>query len=108
MPTVMLMEWPGVEPAQYDEVMRVLRLDEQPPENAYFHVSGFEDGTLRVLDIWESQADFERFQESRLMSAVQQAGIEGQPNVRYYDVHNIYVPEAATLERIGGGTSLPA
>ena len=108
MATVMLMEWQGVEPRQYDDVMRNLRLDDEPPANAYFHVCGFDNGTLRVLDIWETQGDFERFQESRLMSAIQQAGLEGQPNVRYYDVHNIYVPYSGALERLGAGTSMPA
>jgi len=31
MPTVMLMEWPGVSESQYSDVMKALDLDQNPP-----------------------------------------------------------------------------
>src|SRR5213592_2834970 len=66
MSTVILMEWAGVTQDQYNQVMRTLDLDKNPPAGGIFHVAGFTAGTLHVLDVWESQQAFERFQKDRL------------------------------------------
>src|SRR5919204_6543630 len=107
MATVMLMEWPGVSPDQYNRVMSNLGLDTNPPTGAMFHVAGFTGGSLRVLDIWDSQQAFERFQRDRLTQAVQKAGITGQPKVQYFPVHNIYTPNIEAIRK-AGVSSLPA
>jgi hypothetical protein len=107
MATVMLMEWPGVSPDQYSRVMSNLGLDTNPPTGAMFHVAGFTGGSLRVLDIWDSQQAFERFQRDRLTQAVQKAGITGQPKVQYFPVHNIYTPNIEAIRK-AGVSSLPA
>ena len=107
MATVMLMEWAGMTQEQYNQVMRTLDLDKNPPSGAIFHVAGFTGGALHVLDIWESQQAFERFQTDRLASATQKAGITGQPKVQLFPAHNIYV---ANMEKIksAGASSLPS
>jgi hypothetical protein len=106
MSTVMLMEWAGVSQDQYNQVMRTLDLDKNPPNGAIFHVAGFNSGNLRVLDVWESQQAFERFQKERLEAAVKKAGITSQPRVQFYPVHNIYVPNMEVIRKIGS-TSIP-
>ena len=106
MATIMLMEWPGVTQEQYNNVMRVVGLDAKPPGGGMFHVAGFSGGTLRVLDIWESQQAFERVQQERLMGAVQKAGIQGQPNVQFFPAHNIYVPNMEAIRK-AGASSMP-
>lgn len=106
MPTVMLMEWAGMTQDQYNQVMRALDLDKKPPAGAIFHVAGFTAGTLRVLDIWDSQQAFETFQKDRLASALQKAGITSQPKVQFYPVHNIYVPNLEVIRK-AGSSSLP-
>src|SRR5262245_53312657 len=107
MSTVMLMEWSGVTPDQYNQVMRTLDLDKNPPNGEIFHVVGFTSGTMRVLDIWESQQSFEKFQKERINAAVQKAGINGQPKVQFYPVHNIYVPNLEAIRK-AGSTSMPS
>ena len=72
-----------------------------------FHVAGFTGGSLRVLDIWESQQAFERFQRERLTAAVQKAGITTQPKVQFFPAHNIYVPNLESIRK-AGASSLPA
>jgi len=101
MSTVMLMEWAGVTQDQYNQVMRTLDLDKKPPAGGIFHVAGFTAGTLRVLDIWESQQAFEKFQKDRLAEAVQKAGITSQPNVQFFPAHNIYVPNSEFIRKVG-------
>jgi len=107
MSTVMLMEWTGVTQDQYNQVMRELNLDKNPATGAIFHIAGFSTGTLRVLDVWESQQSFEKFQKDRLNAAVQKAGITGQPKVQFYPLHNIYVPNLEIIRKTGS-SSLPS
>lgn len=101
MPTIMYMEWPGVTQEQYNRVMNLLGLDANPPKGGIFHVAGFSGGALRVLDIWESQQNFEQFQKDRLTNAVQQAGINTQPKVQYFPAHNVYVPNIEAVKTLG-------
>jgi len=107
MSTVMSMEWTGITQDQYNQVMRALDLDKNPPAGAIFHVAGFKAGTLHVLDVWESQQAFEKFQKDRLAAAVQKAGITSQPKVQFYPAHNIYAPNLEFIRKIGS-TSLPS
>jgi len=107
MSTVMQMEWTGVTTDQYNQVMRNLDLDKNPPTGGMFHVAGFTSGTLRVLDVWESQQAFERFQKERLTAAVQKAGITSQPKVQFYSTHNIYVPNLEAIRK-AGSSSMPS
>jgi hypothetical protein len=107
MSTVMMMEWAGMTQDQYNQVMRILDLDKNPPAGGMFHVAGFTGGTLHVLDVWESQQAFEKFQKDRLTAAVKQAGITTQPRVQFYPVHNIYVPNFEAIRK-AGSTSMPS
>jgi hypothetical protein len=101
MSTVMLMEWAGITQDQYNQVIHNLDLDKSPPSGGIFHVAGFSGGTLRVLDIWESQQAFEKFQKDRLNAAVQKAGITSQPKVQFLPVHNIYATNLEFIRRAG-------
>ena len=107
MSIVMSMEWAGVMKDQYNEVIRILDLDRNPPAGGISHVAGFTAGTLHVLDIWESREAFEKFQKDRLTSAVQKAGITTQPKVQFYPVHNIYVPNLEVIRK-AGSSSMPS
>ena len=106
MATAMLMEWPGLTQEQYDRVMSNLGLDKNPPAGGIFHVAGFTGGSLRVLDVWDSQQAFERFQNDRLTAAVQKAGITTQPKVQFFPVHNLYAPNIEVI-KTAGASSLP-
>ena len=107
MSTVMLMEWAGITQDQYNQVVRALDLENNPSAGGIFHVAGFRAGTLQVVDIWESQQAFERFQKERLTAAAQKVGITSQPKVQFYPVHNIYVPNLEYIRKTGG-TALPS
>jgi hypothetical protein len=101
MSTVMSMEWPGLTPEQYTQVMRALDFDTKAPAGGVFHVAGFRGDTLRVMDIWESQKAFEKFQKERLVPALQKVGITSQPKVQFFPVHNIYTPNIEMIRKAG-------
>jgi hypothetical protein len=58
------------------------------PEGLLSHVCVKTDDGIKVIDVWESQANFEAF-GAKLAPALQRAHIsETQP--KYYEVHNFF------------------
>lgn len=92
MAVMMIMEWQGVTREQYDAVRRIVNFEGDVPRGGLFHVAAFDDKGLRVTDLWERPEDFQAFVEQRLMPGVQKAGIQGEPKVAIYPVHNLFTP----------------
>ena len=90
MAIVMQLRWDGVTPEQYDKAIDVVKWEENVPTGGIFHVSWFEDGALRVTDVWESADDFQTFVDQRLMPGVAEVGIEGEPKVEIRQAHRIF------------------
>lgn len=91
MAIVMKMHWPGVTPENYAQLGEIVRWREDIPPGARLHVAYFDDG-INVLDVWDSQADFDNFLQNRLLPGVQKVGIQGQPTVSFADAHAIFAP----------------
>ena len=87
MPVVMYMEWDAVAPEQYDAAREKVSWEVDVPQGAILHVPWFAHGGMRVLDLWESAEDFQRFVDDRLMPAVQEIGIQGEPRVEINPLH---------------------
>jgi hypothetical protein len=105
--TVMSLEWPGLTPDQYNQIMRALDFDKKPADGEVLHVAGFAGGTLRVFDIWESQQAYEKFQKERLAAILQKVGVSGQPKIEFYPLHNIFTPKLEVMRK-AGTSSLPS
>ena len=90
MAIMMVMEWPDVSAAQYDEVKRITNFENDWPAGGMFHVAAVDGTTLRVTDVWESAEQFQAFAETRLMPCVQQLGITSQPNISILPAHNVF------------------
>jgi hypothetical protein len=91
MAVVMTMRWAGVTPEQYDTVRDMVRWEEETPAGAVLHVASFEGGMMHVTDVWDSQADFERFFADRLAVAIKEAGLEGEPATSFRALHRRFV-----------------
>ena len=68
------------DPALYPKVNEVLGLNMDTgegdwPKGFISHVGGGGDGTVSVIEVWESRADQEAFMESRLGPALGQVGV---------------------------------
>jgi hypothetical protein len=90
MAVVMDMRWDGVTPDQYDRTRDLVRWETEAPAGAIFHVSWFEDGGLRVIDVWESADAFNTFVETRLRAGTAEVGIDGEPAVTFHDAHRVF------------------
>ncbi|MDX6597148.1 MAG: hypothetical protein QOE87_1035 [Gaiellales bacterium] len=74
--------------AQYDEVMRMLDLGDTPPEGALFHWVAATDDGIKVVDVWETIEQFNRFAGENIMPSAQKAGFDGPPETTTHEVHN--------------------
>lgn len=93
MSVCLLMQFAGVDAGKYEAVMEELGLkgaNPNWPSGIISHVAGFDSDGMYVVDIWESQQDFDAYVESRLQPAFEAVGGLPMPQVTTFDVHNSY------------------
>jgi hypothetical protein len=95
MAVMMQMVWPGIGVAEYEAARRRVNWEGDVPPGAMFHVMAVAADGVRVVDVWASQEQFERFVAERLMPAVHELGIPGEPHVEFFPVHAIFAPAYA-------------
>jgi hypothetical protein len=81
----------------YDGVSERLGADTDPPEGMVAHTAGFTGtGLFRIADVWESEADWERFRDGRLAEALKpmmESGDGTPPSSVYsYELHHVIKP----------------
>jgi hypothetical protein len=74
--------------------------DRDVPGGAKLHVSGFGDDGLHVTDVWESEQAFNAFMAHRLAPAIQEIGIQGQPEVKFFPLHGVFAPALGGSEQV--------
>jgi hypothetical protein len=89
MPVAIEMSFESATLDQYDRAMELMGLENggQAPPGALFHWAAATDSGLRVVDVWESREAFDRFAEEQIGPHTAAAGIEGQPEMTFRDVH---------------------
>ena len=97
MAVMMVIELPGMGQPQYDAVMQALGLSKVSawPKGVLSHAAGPSPAGWTVVDLWESEADFVAFQQSRLGPAFQKVGGLPEPKVTVIPVHFSHVVTAA-------------
>lgn len=76
--------------AQYDQVIQKMgfRPGGSGPSGALFHwVTKTADG-VRVVDVWRSREEFEKFSEEKIGPITREVGVPGPPDVQFFEVHN--------------------
>ena len=76
---------------QYNDVTERLSLGGNSPAGNLFHVAGMADGSLRVVEVWESESALHTFLGT-LGPITQSMGMT-PPKVTVFPVHNILTPE---------------
>ena len=97
MAIALYLEFPGFTEQQYEAVMLELNLGGHLAPGGVFHCAGPMEGDAgwRVVDVWESQADFDRFRREKLDAAMRKIGAEMPPRVTTWPVHNVMFGERA-------------
>ena len=83
-------DFPQATLAQYDEVVK--RMGFHPggsgaPGGLFHWVTKTADG-IRVVDVWESREQFEKFATEKIQPLAAQAGIGAPPKITIFEVHN--------------------
>jgi alkanesulfonate monooxygenase SsuD/methylene tetrahydromethanopterin reductase-like flavin-dependent oxidoreductase (luciferase family) len=80
----------GATPEQYDRVSESLGVGDSPPPGASLHVAArSDDGTIRIVEVWDSRQQAEEFGE-KVRAARQAAGADGnEPTITYLEVHKV-------------------
>lgn len=84
----MILISPPFTQAQYEETVRKLTGGKSraespadwPVEGLLAHIAGQGESTFRVVDVWESEADLDRFAEI-IIPILREVGVEGDPEV---------------------------
>jgi hypothetical protein len=85
------MDFKGATIEQYDEVMRLMSLDDGSrvsPPGALFHWVAKTDDGIRVVDVWETMEQFDAFAREEIGPYTQQVGIPSAPETRVTELHN--------------------
>jgi hypothetical protein len=72
---------------QYDDVIEKMELGGKTPSGGVFHWVAPTDDGFRVVDVWDSEEEFQKFSEEKIGPLTAEAGLE-QPQVARYEVHN--------------------
>jgi len=90
MAVVFTLELPGVTAEQLDRTNQIL-LDElgAPPAGLILHVESPSAAGMTVVDVWESQEQFESFAQSTLMPALTSTGIAMNEPPQFRPVHSM-------------------
>jgi hypothetical protein len=87
----------GVGPSMYDGVEAAMDTANDPPEGLIFHWAGEVDGKWTITDVWQTREAYDRFQDERLLPAIQKvSGMDPssgpQPTITEFAVHNYLKP----------------
>jgi hypothetical protein len=93
----MTMHWPEITSDLYQAALSAVRWEEEPPQGAELHVSWFGGDGFHVVDVWQSQEDFERFVAERLDPVVREKlGVTSNPVVEYSPLNRRFVAPGVT------------
>ena len=75
--------------AQYDEIDAAV---EDDPPGLILHIGSRSPGGMRIIDIWESEADYRRFEQEEIVPALQRMGVPPPPDAPQpveFEVHKL-------------------
>ena len=88
MPVVMMVDNPSGTAELYDKVRAQLNQDRAAGGTVHLAGPG-PNGGFRVIEVWESQEQAERFIQERLRPALEAVGAAGQrPDIQFWRVRN--------------------
>jgi hypothetical protein len=74
MAILVVAEAEGATAGQDAVLVKALNLEGSPPAGARIRMAGPAAGGWRIVSLWDSEADFERFRDERLLPALTETG----------------------------------
>jgi len=84
------MEFSGGTLAQYDEVIQKMGFRPGGPgaPGGLFHWVAKTDGGIRIVDVWETREQFEKFSNEKIRPISAEVGVPAASKVTFFQVHN--------------------
>jgi hypothetical protein len=101
MAVALILEFPKHGRAEYYKVNSELGLDTISPHSSWpdgllNHTAGTkDDGSLVIMEVWDSRESHYRFLDERLRPALMKAGVTSTPEITWIDVVTSTAPHAA-------------
>ena len=88
------MDFDGATLAQYDQICGKMGLTPKGPgpAGAISHVVTQTDSGMRVVDVWETREQFDKFAQEQIVPFSQEAGLTAPPQMQFFEVHNSFTP----------------
>lgn len=88
------LDFEGATLAQYDEVCQKMGLTPAGPgpAGAISHFVTATASGMRVVDVWKTREEFEKFAAEQIGPYSQDVGIPNPPSIQFFDVHNYFTP----------------
>jgi len=84
----LILDFKGGTLDQYDQILEKMDLGGKVPPGAIFHWAAATDDGMRVVDVWEDRATFDKFAEEKIGPLSAEVGAP-QPEITEYAVHNV-------------------
>jgi hypothetical protein len=94
MAVVVTLEWPEMTKQLYEKLLEVVDWDLRIAPGVLFHVAWWDGDTMSIVDLWETEADWQRFLDERLAPNFAAAGITRGPDAEVHEVHRYLNSEA--------------
>lgn len=96
MAVVLTLAWPGATKEQYDKLNETVDWEGQPAPGGIFHVSWWEGDTMMIVDVWETEQDWDTFFAERIAPNLEAVGVTTQPSKQaFHEVHAYFNSETA-------------
>jgi hypothetical protein len=87
---VIMLRYPGMTQAQYQQVQVELRRGGQPAVGEVLSVVGSLEGDWQVVDIWESEAVFQSYMQAQVRPVLQRLGIR-EPAITVFPLYEFQI-----------------
>jgi hypothetical protein len=84
------MDFKGTTLDQYDQVIEKMGFSPRAagaPHGLFHWVTETDDG-IRVVDVWDSKEEFEKFAQDQIGPLTQSVGVPSPPELTFFEVHN--------------------
>lgn len=99
---VMTMNVTGLTRKEFRAILNEMGVEARPEPGIYQHISHPTETGFRIIEVWESQDEFEEFAERRLQPAVRKLGIQRETSIVFQPLHNFFGPRIGELPRLIG------
>jgi hypothetical protein len=93
MPVVLEVVFPGLSPAQYDQLKAKVGWVEEPPAGGISHIVWWEGDDCHGVDIWETEEAWGAFGNDRMGPAAAELGIQMDVTAAFHQPHEVLIVE---------------